>query len=225
MYGIKNITTDKWVGLFFHTPKTGGSNIIHQLKSDDAFDIHIMTSVLPFDETLLKEMPVNDEGHLTIDQAFKIFPTLDDWIDRYNIDVFTLTRDPYERFISCMRFLPTAMRLNEDSDGISFYESLTPSEFHRRITTTNFSPQSYWNCRDGKPFARRIRLEDIIGQKKVHLCEECYVDFTQTIWSLEQASEQIHDNSYVIPKFTLDEETKKFVQWLWKDDFKNPLVR
>lgn len=224
--------TDEWVGLYMHIPKTGGSrlrnSIYEQLDTGD-YDCFCtqMSKVLPINQTTLDSLNVDGLAHLTLDQAFQVFPTLDDWITENNIDVFTITRNPYERFISCLRFLPTMMQHGIDKgDKIPRYGgSMTPSEFHAIVTTSLFRQQSDWINRDGTPYTRVLRLDEITGKSNVHITENLYCDFSKTDGSTEQVAEHIHKSSYVIPKFTLDAETKKFVQWLWADDIKNPLVR
>ena len=223
MYGLQNLETRKFEGLFFHAPKTAGSLVLNYVKNnyEHQYRFRTLHGVLPlYNNPNLKmdEVEMNDHAHLTIDQAFELYPTLGDWIDENNIDVFTMTRDPYERFVSCVRFIPVMMNLDIDRSGIpKFRGQMSESRFHQVYTNMIMSPQARWICRDGKPFARTIHIKDVRGEV-APICNNVSIDFTTKIWTNEDASKKML-NDFILPKFPLDEQTKLFVQWLWKEDF------
>lgn len=223
MFALQNTQTRKFEALFFHAPKTAGSHVLEYTKSRyiGEYQFRTLHSILPYYGDIdipIDRVDMDDHAHLTIDQAFQIYPTLDEWIQENDIDVFTMVRDPYERFVSCLRFIPVMMNLDIDRSGIPKYGGqLSPSDFHKIYTHNIMSPQARWICRDGQPFARTIHLNDVQG-KVVEITKGVSVDFGIVHWSNEDASEKMQNN-FLIPKFPLDEQTKLFVQWLWKEDF------
>lgn len=223
MYGLQNLETRKFEALFFHAPKTAGSLVLNYVKNNYAhrYMFRTLHGIIPlFNEPNLKmdEVEMHDHAHLTIDQAFEFYPTLGDWIEENDIDVFTMVRDPYERFVSCLRFIPVMMNLDVDRTGIpKFRGQLSESKFHAIYTNMILSPQARWICKDGEPFARTIHLDNV-KDTVAQITDNVSIDFTTKIWTNEDASNKIQ-NSFMIPKFPLDEQTKLFVQWLWKEDF------
>ena len=223
MYVLQNLETRKFEALFFHAPKTAGSLVLNYVKTNYAhqYRFRSLHGLLPYynnHDLKMEEVEMNDHAHLTIDRAFEIYPTLSDWIDKNDIDVFTMVRDPYERFVSCLRFIPVMMNLDIDKSGIpKFRGQLSESRFHAIYTNMIMSPQARWICRDGKPFARTIHINDV-KDTVAKITENVSVDFGTKVWTNEDASEKMMNN-FVLPKFPLDEQTKLFVQWLWKEDF------
>ena len=223
MYGLQNLETRKFEALFFHAPKTAGSLVKKYTKNNYGHQYMFRTlhGLLPmFGDGKLKmaNVQMDDHSHLTVDQAFDIYPTLDEWIHENNIDVFTMVRDPYERFVSCLRFIPVMMNLDIDGSGVpKFRGQYAEDHFHAVYTHLIMSPQARWICRDGQPFARTIHINDV-KDTVANVTGNVSVDFRENIWSNEEASEKML-NDFVIPKFPLDEQTKMFVEWLWKEDF------
>ena len=70
---------------------------------------------------------------------------------------------------------------------------------------------------EGEQISRIIKLEDVTDTI-VSLTGDLKVDFRDRWWTNEDASKALQLD-FNIPKFDLDIETRKFVEWLWKDDF------
>ena len=234
MWGLRHKDTGNISAFFMHIPKTSGTRVLRYISKyyADEYEFKNILDMYNEDRVLHESIggepdprhvhfPIENHAHITLDQAFCLYPNLKHYIADNNIDVFTIVRDPYERFVSCLRFLPTMMQHGIDKgDMIPRYGgSMTPSEFHAIVTTGLFRQQSDWINRNGAVYTRVLHLDEIKGKSNVHVTENLYCDFSKTDGSNEQVAEHIHKSSYVIPKFTLDEETKKFVQWLWKEDF------
>lgn len=223
MFGLQNLETRQFEALFFHIPKTAGSLVKTYVRDNykHQYVLRQLHGVLPYHnrhDLPMNEVGMHDHSHLTIDQAFDIYPTLDEWIEENNIDVFCITRDPYERFVSCLRFIPVMMNLDIDGSGIpKFRGQYAEDHFHAVYTYLLMSPQARWICKEGEPFARTIHLDDVKGTV-AQVTDNVSVDFTKKVWTNEDASHKML-NDFVIPKFPLDGETKKFVEWLWKEDF------
>ena len=218
MFALQNEQTREFHGLFLHIPKTAGSHVKSYVNDNyiGKWEFRHLADFLPYQH---QNLPIDDMAHLTLDQAFQMFPTLGDWIEDFNIDVFTITRDPYERFVSCLRFLPNLMNLDIDRVGLpKFKGQLSEDQFHAIYTTLLLRPQAEWIMHEGKQWTRIIKLEDV-QDTSVSICGEVQVDFSKKTWTNEEAAETT-GLGFNIPHFHIqDNETRKFIEWLWKDDF------
>jgi hypothetical protein len=233
MYALQDVESRKFFGLFMHIPKTAGTFIrsyIHEAysgKVEIRNPHHFLPTYAderikqnPYYQSILDHpnLPIDDYAHLTLEQAFKVFPTLKEWIADHDIDVFTVTRNPYDRFVSVMRFIPVMMNLDMDIKGVpKFRGQLKPHEFHALYTNLLTLPQAEWIMHEGEQISRIIKLEDVTDTI-VSLTGDLKVDFRDRWWTNEDASKALQLD-FNIPKFDLDIETRKFVEWLWKDDF------
>ena len=217
MYALQNVKTREFVALYMHIPKTAGTHLRDYIHHNyvGEWELRSPADFLP---TQFVNLPIEDYAHLTLDQAFQIFPTLQDWIEHFEIDVFTLTRNPYDRFVSCLRFMPILMNLDKDTTGLVKYKGqYDASTFHAIGTNLIFTSQSEWIMHQGRQVSRIIRLEDI-RDTVVSILPNLEVDFRQQWWTNEDATNRI-GLDFNIPKFELDGETKKFVEWMYKEDF------
>lgn len=237
MFGIRNKKTREILAFFMHIPKTSGSHIIQQIQdSSDDYDIINIRMMYDEDNGELRKsigghadprhehFPIENHAHLTLDQAFCLYPKLKEYINTHNIDVFTIIRDPYERFVSQVRFIPSLMISDFDKRGKNknLLERLDSHWFHFYYTNLIFEPQWKWcyeNSNDENPYTRIIRLDEV-KDTIYEVTKGFEVDFSQNTWSNEEVNSEIGEVPFSIPKFTLDEGTKNFVKWLYKDDFR-----
>jgi hypothetical protein len=61
---------------------------------------------------------------------------------------------------------------------------------------------------------------DEVKDTKYEVTKGFEVDFSKQTWSNEEVNSEIGEVPFSIPKFTLDEGTRNFVKWLYKDDFR-----
>ena len=107
-------------------------------------------------------------------------------------------------------------------DNTNLLEQLDSHWFHFYYTNLIFEPQWKWcyeNSNDENPYTRIIRLDEV-KDTIYEVTKGFEVDFSQNTWSNEEVNSEIGEAPFSIPKFTLDEGTKQFVKWLYKDDFR-----
>jgi len=219
MYGIKNLKTDKHIAVFMHIPKTSGTHFLESINPEE-FEVYPLNKYIPCRQNRFS-ITFREQSHATLEQVYMLYPTLGKFIDNNNLDVFTFVRDPFERFVSCCRFLPVFMTLDTINKGQSNYgESTTHEEFISHYATLLSRPQSDWIDIEGRPQTRMIHLSDI-QNKEVEIVDGMTIDYRKSWWSNEDAVSKVRKETptWNIPKFTLDAETKRYVEWLWKKDF------
>ena len=156
MFGIRSRKTQEILAFFMHIPKTSGSHIIRQI-SDNYVDYDIVNIENLYDEDIElrksiggqrhsrhEHFPIENHAHITLDQAFCLYPKLKEYINTHNIDVFTIIRDPYERFVSQVRFIPTQMIADFSRSGKNNLERMDSHWFHFYYTNLIFEPQWKW---------------------------------------------------------------------------------
>ena len=239
MWGLRHKESGEIRAFFMHCPKTSGTRILRYVTETygDEYEFKAIDTMYAEDSVLqrslgerqfiLPKSPVENHSHLTLGQAFYMYPNLKSYIERKNIDVFTMVRNPYDRFVSCLRFIPNLMISDFDATNEgSAVERLGLHNFNYYYTTLALQPQylySYADESDTKPYARIIHLEKVTGTK-YEVTNGIEVDFTEKTWTNEHARQEISENTrhvpYWIPKFELDEGTRKFVEWFYAEDFK-----
>ena len=217
MYALQNVRTREFVAFYMHIPKTAGTHLRDYIHHNyvGEWELRQPADFLPMQ---FANLPIDDYSHLTLEKAHILYPTLQEWIDHFEIDVFTITRNPYERFVSCLRFMPVLMNIDRDTGGQPYYEGrYDSSTFHAIFTNMLFTPQARWIMHEGRQVSRIIRLQDVTDTI-VSIVPNLEIDFRQKWWTNEQATEQF-ELGFNIPKFELDGETKKFVEWMYREDF------
>ena len=239
MWGLRHKETGNISAFFMHIPKTSGTRVLRYISKyyADEYEFKNILDMYNEDRVLHESIggepdprhvhfPIENHAHITLDQAFCLYPNLKQYIADNNIDVFTIVRDPYERFVSCLRFIPTLMISDFAMVGKPKYEQLESHWFHHYKTNEMLmsqSPYVFEKEEDTTPYTRVLYLEEITGTK-YEVTKGVTVDFTEKTWSNEHANREIEKENtwtvpFYIPKFELDEGTRDFVKWFWKDDF------
>ena len=143
MWGLRHKDTGNISAFFMHIPKTSGTRVLRYISNvyADEYEFKNILDMYNEDRVLHESIggepdprhihfPIENHAHITLDQAFCLYPKLKEYINTNNIDVFTIIRDPYERFVSQVRFIP----------------SLMISDFYKRGDNTNLLEQldSHW---------------------------------------------------------------------------------
>ena len=88
MFGIRNKKTREILAFFMHIPKTSGSHIIQQIEDSSVeYDIVNIQTMFNEDNSELRKsigghahprhehFPIENHAHVTLDQAFSLYPT------------------------------------------------------------------------------------------------------------------------------------------------------
>lgn len=238
MWGLRHKESGEIRAFFMHCPKTSGTRILRYVSKTygDEYEFKAIDTMYREDSVLqrsigeyqfiLPKSPVENHSHLTLGQAFHMYPNLKSYIERKNIDVFTMVRNPYDRFVSCVRFIPNLMISDFVNLGQSAVDRLGLNDFNYYYTTLALQPQylySHISPSSTQPYARIIHLEDVTGSK-YEVTNGIEVDFTERDWTNEHARQEIIENTRDVPfwisHFELDEGTRRFVEWFYAEDFK-----